>query len=133
MPQKVSSGAPKRGPPAHPNKYAYHHNPASTLTAHIISLPISPLLCPTCTGIIEWRKKFRKYKQLTVGKRCTGCGEKGKVKEAYHVVCGACARKSNKCAKCLDSRSLDQFKKEREGEDDQDVDEKPSDEEFDEV
>jgi hypothetical protein len=131
MPQRVSSGAPKQGPPAHPNKYAYHHNPASTMTARILSLPISHLLCPTCTGIIEWRKKFRKYKQLTVGKRCTGCGEKGKVKEAYHVVCGACARKSDKCAKCLDPRSLDQLKKEKVG--DQVVDEESSDEDSDKV
>ena len=66
-----------------------------------------------------------------MGKRCTGCGEKGKVKEAYHVVCGTCARKSDKCAKCLDPRSLDQLKKEKEG--DQVVGEKLSDEDSDEV
>lgn len=51
------------------------------------------------------------------------------MKEAYHVVCGTCARKSDKCAKCLDPRSLDQCKKEGEGGDDQGVDEELSDEE----
>jgi uncharacterized protein DUF2039 len=121
MPQKVSTGVPKHGAPAHPNKHAFHHNPSSTLTAHILALPISFLLCPTCTEVIEWRKRFRKYKPLTVPKRCTGCGAKGGVKEAYHVVCRACARNDNKCAKCLESRTLDQCKKERKG--DQQADE----------
>lgn len=34
------------------------------------------------------------------------CGQKG-VKDAYHVICKACARKDRKCEKCLESRDLD--------------------------
>lgn len=96
---KVSSGKPKKGPPAHANSYAFHHNKSSKLTKHIGSLPIRHL-CPACVAVIEWRKKYRKYKPLTVVKRCTGCGEK-KVKDAYHVICGDCVRKVGKCGKCL--------------------------------
>jgi hypothetical protein len=97
---KVSSGKPKRGPPKYANSYAFHHNPASKLTAHILSLPINDL-CPGCVGVIEWRKKYRKYKPLTVMKKCTGCGEK-KIKEAYHIICAQCCRKgTGQCAKCL--------------------------------
>lgn len=96
---KVSSGKPKKGPPAHQNTYAFHHNKSSKLTKHITSLPIR-FLCPACVAVIEWRKKYRKYKPLTVVKKCTACGEK-KIKDAYHVICGDCVRASSKCGKCL--------------------------------
>ena len=96
---KVSSGKPKKGPPAHQNSYAFHHNKSSKLTKHITSLPIR-FLCPACVAVIEWRKKFRKYKPLTVVKKCTACNEK-KIKDAYHVICGDCVRVTLKCAKCL--------------------------------
>lgn len=96
---KVSSGKPKKGPPAHQNSYAFHHNKSSKLTRHITSLPIR-FLCPACVAVIEWRKRYRKYKPLTVVKKCTACGEK-KVKDAYHVICGDCVRVTGKCAKCL--------------------------------
>lgn len=96
---KVSSGKPKSGPPAHANTYAFHHNKSSKLTKHITSLPIR-FLCPACVAVIEWRKKYRKYKPLTVVKRCTACGEK-KIKDAYHVICGDCVRSLRKCGKCL--------------------------------
>lgn len=100
MSKKVSSGKPKRGPPAHANSYAFHHNPSSKLTAHIMSLPINGL-CPSCQAVIEWRKKYRKYKPLTVVKKCTACGEK-RIKDAYHVICNQCSQKNgNQCAKCL--------------------------------
>lgn len=103
---KVSSGKPKAGPPAHANRAAFRHNPSSRLTKHILSLPINDL-CPACEEQIEWRKRFRKYKPLTVPKRCVKCQEKGAIKEAYHVICRACCRKENKCAKCLELRTLD--------------------------
>lgn len=96
---KVSSGKPKKGPPAHQNSYAFHHNKSSKLTKHITSLPIR-FLCPACVAVIEWRKKYRKYKPLTVVKKCTACGEK-KIKDAYHVICGDCVRATTKCGKCL--------------------------------
>ena len=51
--------------------------------------------------MIEWRKRYRKYKPLTVVKKCTACGEK-RIKDAYHVICNQCAQKNGgQCAKCL--------------------------------
>lgn len=97
---KVSSGAKKSGPPTHANRYAFTHNRNSRLTRAILSSPISSTLCQACREVIEWRKRFRKYKPLTVPKRCVRCQEKT-VKEAYHVICGNCTIKDGACAKCL--------------------------------
>lgn len=105
---QTSSGGPKQGPPAHQNRFAFQHNRASKLTAKILSLPISNC-CPSCTRQIQWRKDFRKYKPLTVPKRCTRCQEKV-IKDAYHVICNPCASRAEVCAKCLDLRSLDSSK-----------------------
>lgn len=96
---KTSSGKPKSGPPAYANSYAFHHNKSSKLTAHILSLPIRRL-CPSCVAVIEWRKKFRKYKPLTVMKKCTVCAQK-KIKDAYHVLCGDCVAERSQCGKCM--------------------------------
>lgn len=100
MSPRVSTGGPKSGPPAHPNEVAFRHNPASKLTKYILALPISDNLCPKCKEIIEWRKKYRKYKPLTVPKKCIMCDGKS-VKDAYHVICKECSDKNNKCSKCL--------------------------------
>lgn len=54
----------KQGPPKHQNKYAFKHNPKSIKSAKIAALP-NDGLCSRCTEIIEWRKKYRKYKMLT--------------------------------------------------------------------
>lgn len=100
---RISSGAKKSGPPAHPNKFAFTHNRNSRLTKTILALPINGL-CPSCRDVIEWRKRFRKYKPLSVPKRCVRCGERT-VKEAYHVICQLCAVASSSCAKCLQSHT----------------------------
>lgn len=99
--ERVSSGRPKQGPPAHANKQAFKHNRASKKTAAILGMPISPLLCPPCHAQIEWRKRFRKYKPLTVPKKCCHCGRKDGVRAAYHVICDACSVPAKKCPKCL--------------------------------
>lgn len=96
---RVSSGGKKSGAPAHANRFAFTHNPSSRLTKLILAMPISGV-CMTCTEVISWRKKYRKYKPLTVPKKCVRCQEKS-IKEAYHVVCNACARNSKICCKCL--------------------------------
>ena len=101
----MSSGSKKSGPPAHQNKYAFHHNPSSKLTQKIMSAPINNL-CPACTRVIQWRKQYRKYKPLSVIKKCCRCENKA-IKDAYHVICNQCAAKGNVCAKCLESRDLD--------------------------
>jgi hypothetical protein len=96
---RVSSGSKKSGPPAHPNKFAYTHNRNSKLTKTILSHPVTGL-CPPCHSVIQWRKKFRKYKMLTVAKKCVQCQGK-KIKEAYHIICRDCGRDKRCCEKCL--------------------------------
>lgn len=85
-------------------------------------------LCARCHDIIEWKKKYRKYKPLTTHKRwyvslcvlcflwqqfvcltsdhrSTMCQQKA-VKRAYHTVCDACARKAKVCAKCQNAKEI---------------------------
>jgi hypothetical protein len=52
-----------------------------------------------------WRKQYRKYKPLTVPKKCVGCDQKS-VKDAYHIICHACAVKEAVCAKCRQPKDL---------------------------
>jgi len=97
-------GSPKKGAPRHQNSKAFHHNKNSAKTRYIASLP-NQGLCSHCHDIIEWKKKYRKYKPLTVPRRCTGCGEKT-VRRAYHTLCDSCAKKRNVCAKCQKSKDI---------------------------
>lgn len=99
MSLRVSSGPPRSGPPVHPNKVGFHHNPCSKLTKYILALPISDNLCLKCKEVIEWKKKYRKYKPLTVPKKCTLCDNRN-IKDAYHVICKECSEKIDKCSKC---------------------------------
>lgn len=105
-----SSGGKRTRPQLHQNTTAFHHNPSSKLTAKILASPISRLLCPACVKVIEWRKQYRKYKPLTVPKKCISCGEK-RIKAAYHCRCDPCAISGDVCAKCGDPRSLDEQKR----------------------
>ncbi|ELR21715.1 uncharacterized protein ACA1_384380 [Acanthamoeba castellanii str. Neff] len=84
----------RRGNPAKGNipSVAFKHNKNSKKTINILALP-NEGLCPRCHDIIEWKKKYRKYKPLTTPKRCTKCQEKT-VKRAYHTICDGCARKT---------------------------------------
>ena len=104
-----TSGAKRTRPQLHQNVTAFHHNRSSKLTNKILASPISALLCPACVKVIEWRKQYRKYKPLTVPKRCIACQGKS-IKAAYHTRCDACATKSDVCVKCGDARSLDDAK-----------------------
>ena len=49
--------------PAYQNKVAFYHNRNSKKTKTILSLPNAGL-CKRCHDIIEWKKKYRKYKPL---------------------------------------------------------------------
>jgi hypothetical protein len=93
-------GDPTRKPQKYQNSYAYKHNKNSKLTRKIAATPIHGV-CQRCTDIIEWRKKYRKYKPLTVPKKCVKCAQKT-VHEAYHVICNACSSDHQVCAKCQD-------------------------------
>ncbi len=62
------------------------------------ALPLSRL-CDRCREILEWKKKYGKYKPLTVPRKCTGCSQKT-VRQAYYLLCHDCAQKRQVCAKC---------------------------------
>lgn len=49
------------------------------------------VVCQRCREKIEWKKKYRKYKPLTVPAKCVKCGNRT-VKAAYHQLCDDCAR-----------------------------------------
>jgi hypothetical protein len=90
--------------PKYQNKFAFQHNPHSRKTEKIASIPASAGCCYRCIQIIEWKKKYRKYKALTKPRKCTGCSLP-KIKLAYHVLCGECAAKrGGVCPKCLKTR-----------------------------
>lgn len=62
-------------------------------------------VCDRCKQIIDWKIKYKKYKPLSVPKKCTKCQRK-KVKFAYHTACSSCAEKNNCCAKCSQDMDL---------------------------
>ncbi|KAJ1812450.1 hypothetical protein LPJ56_003869, partial [Coemansia sp. RSA 2599] len=101
MPEKGSKGTSgaKKGGQKYQNTFAYTHNKGSKTTKKILALPVDGL-CKRCTDQILWRKQYRKYKPLTMAKKCVWCQLK-KVKKAYHVICDDCAASKGVCAKCL--------------------------------
>ncbi|CAG8464617.1 9631_t:CDS:2 [Dentiscutata heterogama] len=101
---KVSTSGKKKGAQKHKNTYAFRANKNSKKTNLINSLPINGI-CKRCKDIIEWRKKFKKYKPLKTPKRCVCCEEKT-VKEAYHILCNKCAKDKGVCAKCQGSEDI---------------------------
>ncbi|CAG8467942.1 599_t:CDS:10 [Ambispora gerdemannii] len=71
----------------------------------ITEVPYPMLITGDREEIIEWRKKFKKYKPLSTPKRCVNCREKA-VKEAYHTLCKKCADEKGICAKCLEHAEI---------------------------
>ena len=53
--------------------------------------------CLKCTGVIEWKIKYGKYKPLTQPAKCTRCLEK-RIKSAYHILCQPCVEETKNCA-----------------------------------
>lgn len=62
------------------------------------ALPVAGV-CARCKDKIEWKKKYDKYKPLTVPRKCVVCQQK-KVKQAYYRLCQDCAQSREVCAKC---------------------------------
>ncbi|VVC94170.1 unnamed protein product [Leptidea sinapis] len=73
----------------------------SKKTKVINSLQIAGV-CERCKEIIEWKIKYKKYKALTMPKKCVGCEQKT-IKHAYHIYCDKCRVEKNVCAKCCKS------------------------------
>ncbi|CAN8064654.1 unnamed protein product [Agarophyton chilense] len=94
----TSSGAKSRAP-AHQNSFAFRHNKRSKLTDKIQRTVDTQALCNACANKIEWRKKYRKYKPLTVPSRCNRCRAK-RVFSAYHTLCSSCTAHATVCAMC---------------------------------
>jgi len=90
--------------PKHQNSFSWHHNKNSTKTKKILSTP-NDGLCQRCFEIIEWKKKYRKYKPLAAPKNCTECHEKT-VTRAYWHLCDTCAKTLKVCGKCKQSTEL---------------------------
>ncbi|CAB4374256.1 hypothetical protein RhiirA5_493204 [Rhizophagus irregularis] len=101
---KISTNSKKKSGQKHQNTFSFQSNKNSKKTKYINSLPINGL-CHKCKEIIEWRKKYKKYKPLTTLKRCVNCNEKA-VKEAYHILCSKCATDKKVCAKCQESAEI---------------------------
>ncbi|CAG8565786.1 8534_t:CDS:2 [Funneliformis mosseae] len=98
---QISTSSNKKSGQRYQNTFAFQPNKNSKKTKLINSLPINGL-CHRCKEIVEWRKKYKKYKPLTTPKRCVSCNEKT-VKEAYHILCNKCATDKKVCAKCQES------------------------------
>ena len=58
--------------------------------------------------MIEWRKKYRKYKPRKHPGKCVFCSAK-RVMAAYHTICTECAKTNRCCAKCHFSRDDPNF------------------------
>lgn len=83
----------------HQNTYAFKHNKYSKLTAKIQNI-VECNLCSRCNEIIEWRKKYRKYKPLTDAAKCVYCKQRN-ITHAYYKSCGSCCQINQCCTKCL--------------------------------
>ncbi|RIB00691.1 hypothetical protein C2G38_1993999 [Gigaspora rosea] len=101
---KVSTSGKKKGTQKYQNFYAFRANKNSKKTKLINLLPINSVY-KRCKNIIEWRKKFKRYKLLKTPKRCV-CYEEKTIKEAYHILCNKCAKDKGVCAKCQGSEDI---------------------------
>ncbi|KAL1420963.1 hypothetical protein MTO96_004330 [Rhipicephalus appendiculatus] len=96
QPGNVSRSRPQK----HQNATAFKNTLHDTTvqTKKILNLKIENV-CARCKDIIEWKIKYKKYKPLTVPRKCVKCEGKT-VKSAYHIACSACAERLKICAKC---------------------------------
>lgn len=53
-----------------------------------------------CFEVIDWKKKYGKYKPRRQPGKCLGCDEKT-VSQAYHQLCPPCSSSRRVCAKCM--------------------------------
>ena len=90
----------RKGPQKHQNTTAWKFDlhKSDPKTKLLQNLRVTNC-CSHCTGVIEWKIKYGKYKPLSQPGKCVLCGEK-RVKSAYHTICQVCAEKTGKCAKC---------------------------------
>ncbi|PVU95903.1 hypothetical protein BB559_002562 [Furculomyces boomerangus] len=97
------SGA-KKGAQKYQNTFAFVHNKGSKTTKKILESPVDGL-CTRCHDQILWRKKYRKYKPLSVAAKCVNCDQRN-ITKAYHVLCDDCAGQKKVCAKCMENKEI---------------------------
>ncbi|KAF6776984.1 hypothetical protein AHF37_03287 [Paragonimus kellicotti] len=93
-------------PPKYKNTVAFKNtmHDTSKRTQDINHLTLDGL-CSRCTGIIEWKAKYKKYRPLTQPSVCIKCHQKT-VKRAYYTVCASCTSQLKVCGKCGQSGEL---------------------------
>jgi len=84
------------------NGFAYkanaHKSPTDPKTKLLHSMIVTNC-CTNCTGVIEWKITYGKYKPLKQPAKCINCSAK-KVRFAYQVLCQDCVDSTGHCAKC---------------------------------
>jgi len=100
MSTKSGQSGNRKRPQKHQNNTAWKVDKHKTdpKTKFLVNLTVTNC-CAHCTGVIEWRIKYGKYKSLNQPAKCIKCGDK-KVKFAYHVLCQDCVESTGNCAKC---------------------------------
>ena len=88
----------------HQNVTAFKDYKGCTIYKKIKALP-NEGLCEKCHDIIEWKKKYHKYKPLTSPGVCLICKKKT-IRHAYHTVCQECATANEMCAKCREKKRI---------------------------
>ena len=100
MSTKTGQSGNRKRPQKHQNNTAWKadKHKSDPKTKFLQSLTVTNC-CAHCTGVIEWKIKYGKYKPLTQPAKCIRCGNK-KVKFAYHIICQDCVDTTGNCAKC---------------------------------
>eukprot|EP01114_Cavostelium_apophysatum_P018710 TRINITY_DN5855_c0_g3_i1.p1 TRINITY_DN5855_c0_g3~~TRINITY_DN5855_c0_g3_i1.p1 ORF type:complete len:221 (+),score=36.38 TRINITY_DN5855_c0_g3_i1:46-663(+) len=94
----------KKGGPAHQNTFAYKHHKNDLKAIKMHSLP-NEGLCQHCHEIIEWKKKYNKYKPITKPGTCTKCLQKT-ITRSYHTICQKCCGNLKVCGKCGQEKAI---------------------------
>lgn len=90
----------KSGPQKYQNKSAFKNNLHDTTPrVKLMNSVVLGGVCKRCKDVIDWKIKYKKYKPLTVPKKCTKCLQK-RIKQAYYTTCIQCAKERDICAKC---------------------------------
>ncbi|QQP35510.1 C9orf85 [Caligus rogercresseyi] len=73
-----------------------------------MNLVVSDHCCPKCSGVIQWKIDYGKYKPLSRPGKCVRCQER-RIKQAYHTLCENCTSEGGGlCAKCGESWSKEE-------------------------
>jgi len=87
-------------PQKHQNQSQWKANKFKTdPTTKLLENIVITNCCPKCTGVIEWKVKYGKYKPLTQPAKCVKCSQR-RVKSAYQIICVSCVEETGVCAKC---------------------------------